>query len=361
VSQAPSDIMFPAREADFLRWLGGHLPRAEGLALDHARQLTFGHSNQTWDVAVSWREGGEARGDRYILRAPPAGIGLLEPYDVAKQYRVMKALEGGAVPLPRMLWIDESGDVLGLPFFLMERLEGYGIEWNLTDAIREMIPGEVRAICEQYIDAVANVHLVDWRAVDTGLPPPAADPVLFEIDWWADKVREHYPEPMPSTEHIVAWLRDNRPAPAAPRLVHGDPKLGNLLLSGSSLVALLDWEMSAIGDPLCDLGWLSFQWRGAFTAGFADLPGALSWDEMAARYTARTGIPTDNIRYYQVLQGYKAAAICFIGYMMFLNGTIDDPRFEQFGPVVPPQLDVMLQLIGAEPMKHGAVLDRLVA
>ncbi len=347
--------MFPDRNAQFIAWLGEQLPDAKGLKLDHARQLTFGHSNQTWDIAVSW-DGGS---DRYILRSPPDGIGLLEPYDVAKQYHVMKALEGGAVPLPKMLWLDNEGDVLGKPFFLMERLDGFGIEWNLPSDLLDATPEAVRRICEQYIDAVADVHLVDWRTTDTRLAAPAADPVGYEIDWWTDKVVNHCGESLPSFEAVIAWLRANKPAPARPRLVHGDPKLGNLLLRGSTLVALLDWEMCSIGDPLCDLGWLSFQWNGAFTAGFADLPGAMRWDEMAARYTAKTGISTDNILYYQVLQGFKAAAICFVGYMMFRQGTIDDPRFEQFGPVVPPQLDKMLQLAEIDPVSHGPVLDPL--
>lgn len=351
--------MFPRHEARFAAWLGEQLGCGD-VAVVHAKQLTFGHSNQTWDIAVRWTEQGASREGRYILRCPPDGIGLLEPYDVAKQYRVMKALGGSGVPVPEMLWLEASGAVLGKPFFLMERLDGYGIEWNLPGPILGATSDDVRMICEQYIDAVAAVHLIDWRAIDTGLPPPAADPVTAEIDWWEGKVREHHAGSLPSTEHIVAWLRAHRPPAATPRLIHGDPKLGNLFLDGSRLVALLDWELSAIGDPMCDLGWMSFQWSGALTAGFADLPGALSWDEMAARYTAKTGIPVDNIVYYQVLQGFKAAAICFIGYMMFLQGTSHDPRFEQFGPVVPPQLDMMLALIGSGAMPHGAVLDRLV-
>jgi aminoglycoside phosphotransferase (APT) family kinase protein len=357
MSATALSTMFPDRNEPFIAWLAEQMPDVRGLKLDHARQLTFGHSNQTWDIGVSWAGGG----DRYILRSPPDGIGLLEPYDVAKQYHVMKALAGGPVPLPKMLWLENSGSVLGKPFFLMERLDGFGIEWNLPSDLLEATPEAVRTICEQYIDAVAEVHLVDWRTVDTRLPPPAADPVAAEIDWWEARIVEHCGESLPSFEAVIAWLRANKPPPAEPRLVHGDPKLGNLLLCGSRLIALLDWEMSSIGDPLCDLGWLSFQWNGAFTAGFADLPGAMSWDEMAERYTARTGIATGNIRYYQVLQGYKAAAICFVGYMMFLHGTIGDPRFEQFGPVVPPQLDRMLALAGIASVSHGPVLDPLTS
>jgi aminoglycoside phosphotransferase (APT) family kinase protein len=350
-----ASTMFPAREAAFVAWVAEQMPDARGLKLDHARQLTFGHSNETWDVQLSW-DGGELR---TILRAPPDGIGLLEPYDVAKQYHVMKALEGGAVPLPKMLWLENSGAVLGKPFFLMEKLNGFGIEWNLPSDLLDATPEAVRAICEQYIDAVAAVHRVDWRRVDTRLPPPSADPVGQEIDWWEQKIAEQHDESLPSFEKVIAWLRANKPAPSEPRLVHGDPKLGNLLLSGSKLIALLDWEMASIGDPMCDLGWLSFQWNGAFTAGFADLPGAMSWDEMAERYTAKSGIPVRDIRYYQVLQGYKAAAICFVGYMMFVHGTIEDPRFKQFGVAVPPQLDKMLALAGLEPVPHGEVLEPL--
>src|SRR5258707_219278 len=122
-----ASTMFPDHEAPFIAWLAQQMPEAEGLKLDHARQLTMGHSNQSWEVAVAWAGGS----DRYILRSPPDGIGLLEPYDVAKQYHVMRALEGSAVPLPRMLWLEGSGKVLGRPFFLMERLDGFAIERGL--------------------------------------------------------------------------------------------------------------------------------------------------------------------------------------------------------------------------------------
>lgn len=352
--------MFPRHEAAFTAWLQARIAGATDLRVERAKQLTFGHSNQTWDIAVRWIADGQLREDRYILRAPPEGIGLLEPYDVAKQYHVMQALGGSGVPVPKMLWLDDSNEVLGRPFFLMERLDGFSIEWNLPGDIAAATAEQVRAICEQYIDAVAAVHMVDWRAVETHLPAPSADPIGSEIDWWEAKVQGHHGESLPSFERVVAWLRTNHPGPVPPRIVHGDPKLGNLLLRDARLIALLDWELSSIGDPMCDLGWMSFQWSGPFTAGFADLPGAMTWDELAARYTAKTGIPVDNIRYYQVLQGFKAAAICFIGYMMFLQGTSSDPRFEQFGPVVPPQLDMMLALMGEGRMAHGAVLDRLL-
>lgn len=347
--------MFPDRDGPFVAWLAGRTPQARGLKLDHARQLTLGHSNQTWDVAVSW-EGGS---DRYVLRAPPIGVGLLEPYDVARQYHVMKALEGSPVPLPRMLWLEESGEVLGKPFFLMERLDGFAVERGLPEEL-DRSPAAIRAICEQYIDAVAAVHMADWRAIDTRLPAPPADPVAFEIDWWAGKITEHCDDRLPSFEAVIAWLRANKPAPASPRLVHGDPKLGNLLLKGDRLVGLLDWEMASIGDPLCDLGWFSYLWNSFFTAGFVDLPGAMSWDEMAARYTEKTGIAVENIEYYQVLQGFKTIAICFVGYMMFQRGITDDVRFQHFGYVVPPELDRMLALAGLEPAPHGAVLEPLV-
>src|ERR1700759_402610 len=113
-------------------WFAARLPDAHDVRLlEGPRRLNAGHSNDTSAVELAWRDAaGAERRESFVLRAPPAGPGLLEPYDVAKQHRIMAALAGSAVPVPRMYWLDETGEVLGRPFFAMERLRGIQFEMD---------------------------------------------------------------------------------------------------------------------------------------------------------------------------------------------------------------------------------------
>ncbi|MCC6382662.1 MAG: phosphotransferase family protein, partial [Dehalococcoidia bacterium] len=304
-------------------WISRHAGDRPGLRVVEASRMSAGHSNDTFSAVVEWDgPGGPAR-DAYVLRTRPEGVGLLEPYDVSKQYRIMQALAGTAVPVPRMLWFDEAGEVMGRPMFAMEKLDGVIIEAEIPDYLVNADPAKVRRMCERYIDTVAAIHLVDGQAAGLAWLEPSADLLETEIGWWDQEIRRFQHGPLPAIDVIVDWLRANRP-PSSPRvaLVHGDAKPGNVLYDDEMVRAMFDWEMTTLGDPLTDIGWLAWLWTGM--GGLSSLPGALTKEEMLRRYEERTGISTAALHFYEVLAGFKMVAILFVGAMLFDSGKSND-------------------------------------
>jgi len=147
---------------------------------------------------------------------------------------------------------------------------------------------------------------------------------------------------------LLAEVRDRRPEPSpSVTLVHGDPKPGNFAFAGDEVSAVFDWEMTSVGDPLADIGWAEMNWisPGAFTAR----PGALTTDELVARYQELTGIPVRHRAWYRAFQGYKMCVILLVAGMLFETGHSDDPRFADLGRAIHPYTLKSLAQLGIEP------------
>jgi aminoglycoside phosphotransferase (APT) family kinase protein len=324
-------------------------PGCTAVRLIEAKRMSNGHSNDTYFARLAWQEGGADREASYVLRSRPEGVGLLEPYDVGKQYRIMQALHGCVVPVPRMNWFDEAGEIIGRPLFAMEMLEGVIIEQEVPPYVAQAEAAKVRRMCERYVETVAAIHRLDWRAQGLGFLPSDPDFLGHEINWWTEEVRKVQRGPLPALEAISAWLTANRPQePRVTTLVHGDAKLGNVLFDDETVVAMLDWEMTTVGDPLTDVGWMLWLWNPE-GVGLPALPGALSKAELVALYEKLSGIQVDHQEFYEVLAGFKMAAILLVGAELFESGVSNDLRYVAFGQTIPLLMTRMLETAGLNP------------
>jgi aminoglycoside phosphotransferase (APT) family kinase protein len=287
------------------------------------------------------------RGDGWevVLRRPPRGHLPPTAFDVAREFRVMHALvaAGAPIPVPRPMALCEDRSVIGAPFFLMERVEGL--------VVRDEVPAPLSSgndrglMAQQLLDTLLALQKVDWRAAGLetfGKPEGYLARQLRRMsDLWAlARFRD-----IPEIDEVGAWLAERLPGQPAAAIVHGDYKLDNVIFgprSPARLIAVVDWEMSTVGDPLADLGWLLYFWRdpgdpplGLRVASVTDLDGFPRRAEMLGRFAARSDLPLEDIRWYVALAGWKIAVIMEGSYRRFLAGVADHPSFAQLEEAVP--------------------------
>ncbi|BDB69581.1 phosphotransferase family protein [Comamonas thiooxydans] len=240
-------VFDPARLDDFLR---AQLPGLQGeMAL---QVIGGGQSNPTFFVSYGSRH--------MVLRKKPAGEVLPSAHAVDREYRVMKALAATALPVPQMLLYHADSDVVGTPFYLMEKVEGRVFNDN---ALAGMRPAERRAIYLAMADTLVTLHAVDWRAA--GLEGFGKEGGFFErqLHRWQKQWDLSRIAPNPAIDELLAWLGANRPSDEETTLTHGDFKLNNLLFhpTEARVVAVLDWELSTLGHPLADAAFNTVAWR----------------------------------------------------------------------------------------------------
>jgi aminoglycoside phosphotransferase (APT) family kinase protein len=272
-------------------------------------------------------------GWRFVLRRPPRGDLPRSAYDVAREFRVMSALResGSGVPVPAPIALCEDIEVLGAPFYLMETVDGLVLRTEPPEGLSER---DRQAAAESLIDTLVLLHGVDWRAAgldDFGNPSGYAERQLGRMTriWEKAKFR-----PLPDVDAAGEWLQKNIPPDASPSIVHGDYRLDNVILAPVPRVgAVLDWELSTIGDPAADLGWLLYywlddaaerEWPGMPAPMIA--PGFPRREEVRARYlAARPGVSPERVTWYAVLAGWKTAVMLEGTYRRFVEGGGDHP------------------------------------
>lgn len=311
------------------------------------RPLGEGVSNVTYLVQ---------RGDaQVVLRRPPRPPLPPSAHDVLREARVLRALAGRG-RVPEVLAVCDDPALIGAPFYLMPYLEGHVI----TDRMPAALDGvaERRRLGVELVDALVELHAVDWRAAGlTGLGRP--DGYLerqirrFRGLWEFNKMRD-----LPAIERVADWLARRLPESGPATIVHGDYRLGNTMVAASAparIIAILDWEMSTIGDPLADLGYLCATWTGrddppdgAFQLSKVTRDeGFPSREELAELYAERSGRSIKDIRWYQVLATWKAAVFMEGNYRRAVLGATDDPFLESF-------CDGVVELAErAEELAHG--------
>ena len=309
------------------------MARRAGLGAGEAEiePIGDGHSNVTY---------GLARGDaRLVVRRPPRGPLPPSAHDVLREARVLRALEGSA-PVPRVLAVCEDPDVIGAPFYVMERIEGEVV----GDAVPPPLDTEQerRRMADELVDALVTLHAVDWRAAGLegfGKPDGYLERQVkrFSGLWERNRTRE-----LPAVERVGRWLAEHMPESPAATIVHGDYRLGNVMYAPSAparLVAIFDWEMSTIGDPLADLGYLCTFWvahddppAGIFERhAVTRAPGFPTRAELIARYEERSGRPMSDIRWYEAMALWKIIVFMEGNYRRALAGSVDDPYLTAFG------------------------------
>lgn len=305
--------------------------------------LTFALRGQGWEV---------------VLRRPPRGKLPPTAYDVTREYRVMRALSdaGAEVPVPRPLALCRDPSVIGAPFYLMEPVWGPVVRSELPEVL-STTPAR-RAISEDLVDTLAALHAIDAASVgldDFGKPDGYLERQLRRMGELWDRARLR---DIPEIDEVGRWLGEHLPAQPASTILHGDYKLDNVILSRTSparILAVVDWEMSTLGDPLADLGWLLYFW---FESGEADfgLPvatvtgrdGFLRRAELLERYAERAARPAAHIRWYMALAGWKIAIIMEGAYRRYLAGVADHPAYVSLERAVPALAQRALQAATGE-------------
>jgi aminoglycoside phosphotransferase (APT) family kinase protein len=293
-----------------------------------------GFSNETFYVYRG--------GEEYVLRRPPRGPLLPTAHDVAREFRFLKALHGTAARVPRPVVLCEDATVIGAPFYLMERKRGVVIRGELPAPLQGL--SERLRIGEEMIDALAELHSVDWQAA--GLEGKTEGYIDRQLKRWRSqaeltvgRVRE-----LPGLAEVTGWLNKNRPVAGDSTVVHGDYKLDNVMFADTAparLIAIFDWEMATIGDPLADLGWLLHTWGrpevmvpGEALPLTAE-PGFLTREELAERYADRTGRQMKNFPFYHAMALWKLAIILEGLYVHYRQGTASNPGAAEFETRVP--------------------------
>jgi aminoglycoside phosphotransferase (APT) family kinase protein len=325
----------PGEEIDaaaLAAWLKSRLPGIEGpIAVE---QFPGGHSNLTYLLRLG--------DDELVLRRPPIGSKVKTAHDMGREYRVLSRLHTVYPKAPVALLHCDDPEVIGAPFYIMERMRGVILRQPRAPQGIDLPPERMRAISEAAVDGLADLHAVDYRAAgleDLGKPEGYA---ARQVEGWTGRWRKSRTEDVPDLDRAAAWLAANLPLPSqetiGAALIHNDYKYDNLVLHPQELeriVAVLDWEMATIGDPLMDLGTSLGYWMDPddhpdlrlLPGGPTTLPGNLSRAGVVERYAARTGRDVTQLLFYYIYGLFKIAIIAQQIYYRYKQGLTHDERF----------------------------------
>jgi len=329
-------------EARLERFLLARLPHARSVKLASLERSTEGFSQETFSFTVEIeQEGGLASRRAFVAKRAPAA-GLLEPYDLEPEFRVLNALSDDPLPSPPTPWFESDPAVLERPFYVMERLPGeVPIPAPRPDGSGPLDPATRAALTPQVISALARLHAIDWRARGLGFlgaPRKGNGAALRELARWHARI-EAAGLPVPGVmQEALGWLHRHAPATDDTTLVHGDFRLGNWLLEETSggvcLSGVLDWEMVHLGDPLEDVAWCtSLLWRAGSPLASGLVPPA----EFCSLYTQASGrsVDPERLRFYELLSLVKMSAIMLTGIRAFRDGRTPDLRMAIFDHQLP--------------------------
>jgi aminoglycoside phosphotransferase (APT) family kinase protein len=315
------------------------------------RLISGGRSNLTYRLDLG--------DDVLVLRRPPLGHVLPTAHDMSREYRVLSALSGTAIPVPAPLAFCADTDVIGSPFYLMRYVEGEVLRTSEDGA--HVTAAQAGQLSEQLVAMLAAIHSVDIDTVGlSGFGRPdgylTRQLARWQRQWELSATRE-----MPGYHTLVQRLTAGLPQSADGTLVHGDFRLDNMLVTlepEPAVAAVVDWEMSTLGDPLADLGltlmywadpgeedWLQINVGASVTSG----PGFLRRAEVAARYAELTGRDISGIGYYLAFGCFKLAVVLEGIHARFLQNQTVGEGFEREGPAVPKLIARAHQMLDADP------------
>jgi aminoglycoside phosphotransferase (APT) family kinase protein len=323
------------RVADYVR---RHLRPDDVPGLDLSREMAVeqfqgGHSNLTYLVRFGDTE--------LVLRRPPLGPVPPTAHDMAREYRWLLAINPVFPLAPRPYLLCEDLAIAGSVFYLMERRRGVIVRTEEPPELSGKT-GERRRVSVALIDTLAALHSIDVVSASlTHLGRPAGF-VERQVRGWTERWHRAKIDPLPEMELLAEWLLAKLPpSPSRPTVVHGDFKLDNVMLAAGDLsrpVGVFDWEMSALGDPLVDLGIFLAYWTHAkpvrghdALSSVTDRPGWLTRDEIVDRYANQTGGDLSQLRFYEAFALFKIAVVIQQIFYRYRQGQTDDPRFANFG------------------------------
>ncbi|WP_410479301.1 phosphotransferase family protein [Pseudonocardia sp. H11422] len=300
----------------------------------HGRLLAGGRSNLTYLVADD--------AHRWVLRRPPLGHVLATAHDMSREYRVLSALAGSRVPVPRTVARCDDTDVIGAPFYLMEHVDG--VVYRDDDQLAACSPDTAAKIADALVDALVALHTTDPAAVglsDFGRPTGYLDRQLRR---WRAQLDASRSREIAGFDRLGGRLAATTPPQAPSTVVHGDYRLDNVIIDAhdpARVLAVLDWEMSTLGDPLTDLAATIMFWDG--TSGLETVIAATPGDHPAFprrarlldRYTAGTGTDLTPLPWYLGFAHYKLAVICEGIHYRHTRGETVGAGFDRIGGLVP--------------------------
>lgn len=282
-----------------LEYVRGKLPAAEHVSFAGFSAMPAGASNDTIGIEIEVTCDGTKHRLPVVLR-PQRRHGILAPYDVERQFRVMRALLSTSIPVPAVFWYERCSDIIGAPFFFMSKIRG--------ETLPLLWYGGRSARLDAVAGAMAELHAVDWRAAGLDFLLPAEhdglSPVQLDLAGWRRRAEHMAMSNNPRLIRLGEFLRANEPADTRASLIHGDPNPGNYLVRGDEVAAVLDWELAAIGDPRADLGFYA-----ALLTIFGGFPGPGGRTILSDAYEGVTGRALHHLDYFEAVGLYKMSVI----------------------------------------------------
>jgi aminoglycoside phosphotransferase (APT) family kinase protein len=302
-----------------------------------SRFISGGASNEIFEIT---------RGDlRAVLRRPPRVVPKGRNETMLREYRVLEALNGTDVPHPEAYAACRDPEVIGSSFYLMSLVDGWS-PMNM-DGWPPPFDTDLEArhgLGIQLVDGIARLARVDWRARGLegfGKPEGFHD---RQVDRWLAHLNAVQFRDLPGLDIASEWLRTHKPSRWEPGIIHGDYQFANVMFGHGAparLAAMVDWEMSTVGDPLLDLGWVMSGWTDPGedrTKGYVDSTGMPSRTEMLDHYATVSGRAVDEIDYYVILARFKLAIVLEAGYARVVAGEADNPSMAAYEYVVLDQM-----------------------
>jgi aminoglycoside phosphotransferase (APT) family kinase protein len=328
----------PGVDLERLRpWFAAHVEGANGTQL-HASLISGGRSNLTYSI------GDDAH--TWVLRRPPLGHVLPTAHDMSREYTVLTALAPTDVPVPGTLAFCDDNDVNDAPFYVMEMVDG--VILRTPAEIAKLSPDDAQRCAEELVDVLVAIHAVDYKAVGLSEFGHPDGYVERQVRRWGEQWERSKTRELPAINELARRLRAARPESPPPTIVHGDYRLDNTMLAPDDpgrIVAVLDWEMATLGDPLADVGlFLLYYARdeaqvGSVGAKMSTDAGFPTRDEIVARYAKESGRDVSQLEFYEALAAYKLAIILEGIHARYLMGKTVGDGFAGIGAMV----EVMVQ------------------
>ena len=291
-------------------------------------QFPGGYSNLTYFVQAGDHE--------YVLRRPPFGANIKSAHDMEREFTVLTKLhEAGFTKVPDAIHLCTNENVMGVKFYLMKRVKGIILRNRLP---KDLTVSEeaFRSLSKATIDQLVKLHQIDIHTsgLDTLGKPEGY--VQRQVEGWTKRYANAQTDDITSMNEVAAWMQKNIPATARTSFIHNDFKYDNLVLNSNDLtdiIAILDWEMATVGDPLMDLGTTLAYWAEGSDPdalkpfNLTWMPGNFTRKETVEYYQQQSGVPVDNIVFYYAFGAFKVGVICQQIYHRFKQGFTKDPRF----------------------------------
>lgn len=322
-------------EAKLSEYLYGRLPGTDNLLT--VRQFGGGAANLTYLLDYGTHQ--------YVLRRPPLGPIAQSAHDMGREYRVLSALHQVFSYAPQAYFYCEDSEVIGAPFFVMERRRGVVVRRQMPPEFAGMAHAP-RRMSDALVDALAGLHAVDYEAIGLGDLGRPEGFIERQVEGWYKRWHKAKTENLADMDAVYRWLKDNLPQSRDFSLVHNDYKLDNVMLTADDpgrVVAIFDWDMCTLGDPLSDLGALLCYWTEPddppYFQAMAMMPTGnprfMTRAELVSCYAERSGRSVHHINFYHALGLFRLVVIIAQIYIRYKRGQTRDQRFEAFGPMIP--------------------------